>query len=739
MFHEIKINQKIEISWKALHAEDPKLFPDDSYLVKHTVAAVEQANQHFSDLMENEVLIRALNEEEIKWIRNERAVCRVDFLYWATRYAYIKDITGTMIRFVPNLAQKIILSVMADMEYREIAILLQIHKARQEGVTTLAELIMLWRTLFTPGANTLVASSRPGKTPEMVKKMKLAYEQLPYWMVPKIGTDNAEKIGFDDQDSWFHLRHGAMMSDMGRGDTFTSFHLSEVSEFLNPKEAIDAALLRAVHDSPWLLGIFESTGAGRTGWWYEKWQYNVQYWPLGEARICPVFLPWYLLKELYPTRTWLRSHPIKPDWIPSDRAVKHAQKATDYVRSGENAIVTLELGKDWEMPKEQVWFWELSRREAEADKGLHLFYQELCATPEDGFQSPNAGLFDAEQIHELHDATPMPYGVFGIRCSQAEIPKNMQVRDQDIDRNQKPIEIKAQWIHSQPVHNYTLYPLLHRGTAPFSPFGKVIMYEPPRANKYYGVGTDTGYGVGIDRSVVEVLRKGDMYELDEQVCEFASPQMNSMQLWPITFALGTLYSTYVNGERKQAKQIIEGAANGENVYNELKKRGWRNFHDWVRYNKKRIVEANANQQLWYTNVWSRPLMLDLLFDAINSGWIKINSPWFIDELGTLEVIELKQKIAAALNEHDDRIMALGITLFSLHAMETKHNDRWRTRLARNSEDPEEFASYQPDSQGCAPSPEDPITNYNYTVIRPGDFRYEELRRPGATLWVPGKG
>jgi hypothetical protein len=733
MFHETKIAQKLEISLKKLQESSPQLFPKGSRLIRHTILAVKQANAHLNGLLnDNGELTRPLDIDEQRWIRNERAICREDFLYWATHYAYIKDWMGEYILFSPNIAQKIILDVMTNMESRDIAILLLIHKARQLGVTTLAELVMLWRTMFTPGANTLVASSRPDKTPEMVQKMELAYERLPFWMIPKIGTRNDKKIGFDEQESYFHLRHGAMMSDMGRGDTMTSFHLSEVSEYLNPKEAIDAALLRAAHDSPWLLGFLESTGNGRQGWWYDTWQDAVRYYPLGEYRLCPIFLPWYIATDLYPTSAWLRAHPIKPDWKPSEKTLQHAQKATEYVQSGENIIVTNELGKHWKMPKEQMWYWELERRAYESKKELHIFYSEMCATPEEGFQSPNAGVFDADFIHTLRDQTPVPYGVYGIRCSQAEIPLIHQVRDIDIDRSRKPIEIKAHCLQSQPVHNYTLYPLLHRGAAPFSPLGKIIMYEPPIQDKAYGIGVDTGYGLGKDRSVIEVLRKGDAVDLDAQVCEFASPQMNSFVLWPLVLALGTLYSTPGCGTTKQPRMVIEGAANGENVYNELKKRGWRHFHDWVRYNKKRVIEANANMQLWYTNAWSRPLMLDMLFDAVNSGWLDIKSPWFVEELGTLEVLEVKQKVAAAVGWYDDRIMALGIALFSLHALETKHNDHWMARKARQVEDPEQFAKYSGDAQSRV-DPQD-YDNNTLEVIRPRDFRYADLRRVGT--WTP---
>ncbi len=736
MFHKAKIEEKLLVSWIELNKQDPQLFPEGSVLIRHTIPAIQQANIHLDNLiLENGELSRPFNLDELKWIRNERAICRADFLYWATHYAYIKDWTGDYILFSPNLAQQIVISVMAEMESRDIAILLQVHKARQLGVTTLSELIMLWRTMFTPGANTLLASSRPEKTPEMVGKMSLAYERLPYWMKPEIGTNNSSKLGFDAQKSFFHLRHGAMMSDMGRGDTMTSFHLSEVSEFTNPKEAIDAALLRGAHDSPWLLGIMESTGKGKSGWWFDTWNYNAEFYPLGEARICPVFLPWYIATDLYPTQAWLRAHPIKKDWVPEERTLAHAAKATEYVQSGENQVVTNELGRRWEMPRKQMWYWELERRGYERKKELHLFYQEMCATPEEGFQSPNSGIFDADLIHNLRDNTPIPYGVYGIRCSQAEVPYQHQVRDIDIDPDRKPINITANWSPSQPKHDYILYPLLHRGAAPFSPLGKIIMYEPPRNGKFYGIGCDTGYGIGKDNSVLQGLRKGDMEESDAQVFEFASPQLSAFILWPIALALGTLYSTYVAGQRRQTKMVIEGAANGEWVYNELKKRGWSNFHNWIRYNRKRVLESQANVQLWNTNSWSRPMLLDLLMDAVNSGWLDINSPWFVDELGTLEFNEDKQKMLASAGFKDDRIMAMGMVLVSLHAQETKHNDHWRERILREKLDPETFAKYSPNAQETGPTP-DGTDSYNYNIIRPGDFTYDMLRKGGASIWTP---
>jgi hypothetical protein len=683
--------------------------------------------------------IRPYNTQEYRWVQNERNLCRCDFLYWATRYAFIKDQTDTVVRFVPRLPQQVILDVFSDMEAREIAILVQILKARQEGVTTLAELIMLWKTEMFPGTASLVASSRPDKTVEMVGKMDICYRNQPFWLVPKIVTNNADVIGFDDQDSYINLNHGAVMSGLGRGSTLTTFHLSEVTEFLNAKKDIDAALLHAIHDSPWVIGILESTAAGRAGWWFDTWKYNVQYWPMGMSRLCPIFLPWYLVRELYPTPTWLKGHPIPKDHKFGELTVAHAGRAKEYVRSGQNQIVTNVLGSNWEMPPEQMWYWEVSRQEAAAKKELHLFYQEMCSDDIEAFQSPNPSAFDAELVFNLREHTPTPYGVYGIQASQAEIPAQFQPKDSDIDRNQSPINITAHWNPMQPKHEYRLVPLLHRGAAPFDPLGKIIIYEPPIPNEIYGIGTDTGFGVGQDNTVLQGIRKGSATRGVGQVFEFASPNMNSFAIWPINLALGTLYSTTQNGKLRQAKQVIEGAANGENVFNELKKRGWREFHNWVRYDRKVIMEAAANRQLWYTNSWSRPLALDMLLDAINNGWLEINSPWFIEEMSDFELDENKLRLAAATGKKDDRLMSMAIVLFSMHAMDTRYKDRWLTRKPMgNSEETVQYLKYSPGEQGAAPTlGSDKLESYTYRVVNPYSQEGEFLQDAGPVIW-PGR-
>lgn len=717
------------------------LFGPGFTLQEHSIGEVEQANKHLRELLKDDgSLVREFTIEEKRWIINEQTLCSISFPYWASRYAYIIDWMNQLVRFVPNTAQSIVLDVMSKHEAAGMALLFQVLKARQLGITTLAELILLWRTIFHPWSNTLVASSRPDKSEAMVKKMTVCFENQPYWLVPKVTSHKAgEKISFDGQKSYINIRHGAMLSDIGRGDTLSGFHLSEVIEYLNPDEAIDSSLLRAAHDNPTLIGFLESTANGRSGWWYTTWLYIKEYWPKGEARLCPIFLPWYIGTDLYPTATWLRAHPVPEGWDPPEMARDHAKRATEYIRSGQNPVATVALGEDWEMPLYQVWYWHVSRQEYAAKGKLHLWYQEMPADDMEAFQSANPSVFEAELVYSLREKSPPPVGVYGIQAPLSEIPLLLQAKDRDIDRSQPPIEIVANWNPTGKPHRYTLYPLLHHGTAPFSPAGKLIMYERPSLKEIYGVGIDCGFGVGKDNSAIEVIRKGSYTRGAAQVAEWAAANVNSLTLWPFAHAIGTLYASLHDGRLRQSKMVIEGAANGEMVYNELKKRGWREFHNWVRYDRKRQLETKMNRQLWYTVSWSRPLLMDMLLDAINKGWLEVRSPWFIDEMADLEMDFVKMRIAAAGGKHDDRIMAMGMVLFSMHALETKYLDRWTSRPGAEEEGGiTPYPAFSPGTQGNDHSERvnDSTVSYTYKVIRASDPLHATLEEGGASLYSP---
>src|SRR5208283_2141072 len=67
-------------------------------------------------------------------------------------------------------------------------------------------------------------------------------------------------IGFEKIGSTVVVSHGAMRGGMAQGATPTAVHLSEVSQYVNPVKQLDEGILKALHVSPELVVILESTG-----------------------------------------------------------------------------------------------------------------------------------------------------------------------------------------------------------------------------------------------------------------------------------------------------------------------------------------------------------------------------------------------------------------------------------------------------------------------------------------------
>lgn len=757
MFNLKVINQALDAHTMRLrgsHQLDGRgkpLFDSKFELQYHSIAQVAQANGALANAYKvvdgstekkKVELVRDFTAAEARWIQNERAICASDFYYWATRYGFIIHWDKTRVRFAPNRAQEVMLSLLSELEGMGVALLIQALKARQLGITTITELIILWQTIFHPFTSSLVASSDPTRSSKMAYIMELCFENQPFWLVPNLtGYSKGNFIEFKGISSFISIQHGTQMTGLARGSTPNKFHLSEVAEYDNPEQLIDAALLFAIHDTPEVFGVLESTAMGRHNYWHNKWLTNIKDWPTRRSRMCPMFLPWYIGRDIYPTETWLHAHPVPIDWEPEELTHAHAVRATEYVQSGRNELVTRQLGSGWSMPREQMWYWEVERAAFKQSNRLNDFYAELCADDKEAFQSANSSIFDTELITAFQEHCKMPKAVYGLLAPKSEFPARFQPNERDIDPRFPPIDIVAEWSPTQPKHEYRLVPLLYRGQyGQFDPDNKIQIWEYPEAGEYYGIGTDAGLGRDKDSLVLSGIRKGSLQRNDAQVFEYACNSISAMEAWPLNLALGTLYSVFTGGKIRQCKQVIECQANGEIIQHELHKRGWTHFHRWMRFDKKSISEEMATRIGWYTVAWSRNMMLDMLLDALNNGWLDINSGWFVDEMSELEYDFEKRKLAAAAGMHDDRIMALGIVLFSMHYADTRGKDGWSGRELRQGLAPVRWPTYNGGDQASDKMERmgalHPGNSQKYQVISPASYHdplAELMRDAGASL------
>jgi len=635
--------------------------------IYHSVDACDQSVAHFNDKYDKffddyGMLPGAtgapkllFDEDETRWVENERKLCMVDYLYFATRYGFI--LSGQeMIHYCPNKGQLIANDIRGILEDLGWAIILLFLKARQVGITTDSQMVVAHRTFFYPNIVAITRSSDKERSAEMVEKYHALYDLMPWWLRPERTANRAgTRSVFGRQNSRLIIQHGAQKFDIGRGNTPNIFHLSELASYLNAEDLIDAGLMPAVHESPDVLGIGESTGEGPFGWLFKTWeQCKRNYWKRnGRARWCTVFLPWFVREDYYPTPTWLKRNPVPPDWRPMGVTVAHAERARKYVLA--NDQLRKHYPENWQMPRHQMWFWESTREDHRAKKELAKFLHEFAADDLEAFMASGESVFDVDTISDYNHSCEEPVGVFGFRAAQSILPGRLQADERDRDTSRRILEIGP----------YQLVPLRWEGWQTSSVDGKVLIFEWPEETATYGFGVDTGDGVGMDNTVIEGLRKGDLERCDGQVCEFASNYVNAMDLAPMMHCLALFYQ----GARTcQPKIAIETGLNGEITQLELKKWGWSNFHDWRRYDRRK-PERTATRIGFVTNRWSRPMLIDLLVKALRDGEIDINSPEFVREMQALHRDEDVQAMRAESGQKDDRFMALGIIYLSLHILE----------------------------------------------------------------------
>jgi hypothetical protein len=663
-------------------------------LVYHSEREISAAITHFEDLVHEETgdLLRALDPKEQRFIQNERRLCSLDARYYYHQYAHIVAWDKSSVHFIPNVAQQMVLEVWADLESKALAISMQQLKARQLGVSTMTEIEVGRRVQFHPRVNAVVASADPQKSRKMANMIEYNWGKIPWWLFPQAhekDVNNASTRVFGQLDSSLLIQAGNQFTGVARGDTPNVAHLSELCEWPDPEDLVDAALLRAMHETPDLFLVLESTALGRGNWWHKTWKISKADWSSGRSRLCPIFLPWFVGVDIYPTPTWLRTRPIPPGWIPEDVTIRHAERARQYVLANPLLLEFLAKGDpSWQMSRAQMWFYEVERGIAIKKNNLNKFLQEMPADDIEAFQSTNVSAIGSEIILEYRERVPPPLGVYTI--VGPHIPPELVVSRREWDGAKPPIVVRCNQVLSRCNEVYQFIPLQFKGYSDTNPMLRLFVWEWPQEGKVYGVGVDTGDGVGLDRSVAEVWREASATEDDGQVAEFASDYIKANQLWPMSLALACFYSPRRPALQRhvQCRVAIECKGNGETVQHEMKKRGWSNFHPWLRYdNKKRVSPATAHKEGVFTNVWFRAQMMDMILTKIDEGTIDVKSPWLVEEMEALERDEYKQSLKAAFGEHDDRFMAAGFIIFSMHVLDVPGRQYSRRRVEYVGSDP----------------------------------------------------
>lgn len=622
-----------------------------------------------------------------RWVRNEQALCMADANYFLTRYGHL-EAHEEVIRFSPRIAQKVLHNIMAQCEDANIAIQLFVLKARQVGISTATALYFLHRLLFRTNSYAVMASVKHDGSDKLAAMIDACWKRLPFWLVPSMTSKKLKEPKWNN-GARLSIQSGSQKIGIAQGWSPTAVHISELADYQNPQKTIDEGLLPACHPYPSLFFVQEGTGGDPESWMGKKWNYYESNWGNG-GRFRTIFIPPACAADLYPLPEWVAGNPIPEHWQPMIETEKMRQKATLYVRSTD--YLTASLGTNWQMTREFMWFWECGYREALSTDTEKTFIAQMASTPKEAMQGKFDRVFGEETIEVITKGRELGYQPYAITGKTIMVGQDARPYEPPLDIVDQSLPcIPVSWTGNDDNNYYwNLIPLKRfDDSMDQNCYDKLLVFHPPQkglTNKI-GIGIDNAAGLGNpkeDRGVLSAILNRFGTDRDEQLCEFSSVSVNSAQMARIAACIAAWYLPFIDDPRGPKFTIEQVKGPGDDCQNQLKLMGFLWHHAMIFYDRPGIPDpTKASKEGWYTTRWSRSMMLDKYINAVNDGWLKLNSPLAIREAKAL--IRTGSGADAIIDHpsdgHSDASFANGLAYFTAHDLENtaaRYQARYRS-------------------------------------------------------------
>jgi hypothetical protein len=367
---------------------------------RYTVSDVRGFLARFADAFTPEgTATRRWTPEEQAFIANEQLLTKIDFRYWAERYAMVLS-EGTALKPLFPLweSQELALSELARLEKSRIVqghpdgLLVMFLKAAQLGMSTLTQAIICHRTTTNSHRAGLIAADVPDQSAYLFDMYERVLDHLPWYLKPgEVFHTKDEQVVFDN-GSFVNVESGKSMrgalqddggtkGQMGRGKTYSAVHLSELSGWERAEQLMGSLFPRIPVQLDSFCGL-ESTALGRDNWWHLFWNESVA----GTTRFTPIFIAWFTVASKY----WL---PAPEGWEPNDTTKEMAARAELCSRRW--------LRRPANLRKEQLYWYETRRAEAEGIEQLGDFLAEYPTDPEEAFQYSGRTIFPVSVIEAI--------------------------------------------------------------------------------------------------------------------------------------------------------------------------------------------------------------------------------------------------------------------------------------------------------------------------------------------------
>jgi hypothetical protein len=162
-------------------------------------------------------------------------------------------------------------------------------KGRQQGISTYTAIRFYRKASLHRGTNVYILAHEQTASDNLFNMVSRFQTNNP--IAPHVGVSNVKELVFDKLDSSYAVATAGAKAG-GRSRTLSLYHGSEVAYWENAADHFSSSV-QGVPDMPGTEIILESTAAGASGEFYERWQDAIA----GRGDYIPIFVPWFWQEE----------------------------------------------------------------------------------------------------------------------------------------------------------------------------------------------------------------------------------------------------------------------------------------------------------------------------------------------------------------------------------------------------------------------------------------------------------